>query len=122
MSKKLTLNCSQAMCVLLSDILRQYANVAYPRGGSECSQSARESLLMMADEIISGWDAGSQSTQMSKRLRVMAKAAIQYYAESLTEEEGLPSDQRQAYLQSVFSGEAIDDVGYHAAQKQDRSA
>ena len=122
MSKKLALHCSQQMCELLADILRQYADAAYPKGGSECSQSARESLLMSADEIVSGWRTESQSTQMNKRLRTMAKTAIKYHAQSLTAEEGFPCRQRQACLLSVFAGEAIDDVGYHAAQQQDRMA
>ena len=94
MSKKLTLYCSQTMCELLADILRQYAKVAYPKAGSECSQSSRESLLMSADEMLAGWQSGSHSTQMSKRLRVMAKAAVKYHAQSLTMEENLPSRQR----------------------------
>ena len=122
MAKKLTLHCTQSMCGLLSDILRQYADAAYPRGGSECSQSARESLLSSAEALVAGWQPDTQSTTMSRRLRVMAKAAVEYHAQSLVAEEDLPAAERKAYLLSVFTGEAIDDVGYDAARRRDRSA
>ena len=122
MSKQLTLRCSQSMAELLADILRQYANAAYPKGGSECAQSARQSLLTSADELMGNWDSDLQTTQLSKRLRVMAKAAVRYHVESLVREEDLSVDARQAYLLSVFAGELIDDTGYNAAQQRDRSA
>ena len=122
MAKKLTLHCTQSMCGLLADILRQYADAAYPRGGSECSQSARESLLSSAEALVAGWQPDTQSTTMSRRLRVMAKAAVEYHAQSLVAEEHLPAAERKAYLLSVFTGEAIDDVGYDAARRRDRSA
>ena len=110
------------MCELLAAILRQYADAAYPKGGSECSQSARESLLSSAGELVSGWQLEKQATSMSRRLRVMAKAAVEYHAQKLAAEEDLPAAERKAYLLSVFSGEAIDDVGYDAARRRDRSA
>jgi hypothetical protein len=108
------------MCELLSVILRKYADAAYPKGGSECSQSARESLLVSSDRLLANWDGASQTTQMNKRLRTMAKSAIKYYTQSLTLEEDLPADRRREYLLSVFSGEAIDEAGYHQALDQDR--
>ena len=121
MSKQLTLRCSRSMAELLADILRQYANAAYPKGGSECAQSAWQSLLTSADDLIADWDEALQTTQLSKRLRVMAKAAVRYYAESLAREEDLPVDARQTYLLSVFAGKIIDDAGYKETQQQDRT-
>ena len=120
MNKQISLSCSREMCELLSDILCKYADAAYPKGGSECSQSARESLLVSSDRLLANWDGASQTTQMNKRLRTMAKSAIKYYTQSLTLEEDLPADRRREYLLSVFSGEAIDEAGYHQAQDQDR--
>ena len=109
------------MSVLLSDILRQYADAAYPKGGSECTQSARESLLMSADELTARWTESSQTTHISKRLRVMAKAAVRYYAQSLILEEDLPVDARLEYLLSIFAGETINEAEYDAAQQKDRT-
>lgn len=120
MSKQLTLCCSQSMAELLADILRQYADAAYPQGGSECAQSARQSLLESADNLIAEWDEALQSTTLSKRLRVMAKAAVRYHVESLVREEDLPGNARQEYLLSVFAGELIGDEGYNIAQQLDR--
>ena len=122
MSKSIQLFCTQKMCALLADILRQYADAAYPRGGSECAQSARETLLMSVEQMLAAWDATSHSSLISKRLRVPVKSAIEYHAQRLEEEEGLPANHRAAYLLGVLKGEVIDEDGYHAAQQQDRFA
>lgn len=122
MNKVIRLFCTHEMCALLANILRQYADAAYPRGGSECSQSARESLLMSVDQLLAAWDATNHSSGISKRLRIPMKSAIQYYAQRLEEEEGLPAGHRAAYLLGVLKGEVIDEDGYHAAQQQDRFA
>ena len=122
MSKELTLRCSHVMCELLANILRNYANAAYPKGGSECSQSARESLLVAADKLVAKWSDELQMTYINKRLRVMTKSAIQYYAQSLALEEDLPSGVRMKYLLSGLTGQVIDEAGYHAAQQKDRGA
>ena len=116
------LHCSRRMCDLLADILRQYANAAYPKGGSECSQSARESLLMSVEQMLEAWDSGSDSTHISRRLRVPLKSAIGFYAQQLAEDESLSTKHRQAFLLSVLKGEVIDDDGYHAALQRDHSA
>jgi len=109
------------MCELLSEILRNYADAAYPQGGSECSQSARESLMQSVEEIRLNWNEVSQTTHINKRLRVMAKSAIKYHAQCLAVEKEYSIDRRKEYLLSVLSGEAIDEAGYHRAQEQDRS-
>ena len=116
------LHCSRGMCELLADILRQYTNAAYPKGGSECSQSARESLLMSVEKLLGAWDSNSDSSQISKRLRVPMKSAIKFYMQQVVDEEALPISHRQAYLLSVLKGEVIDDDGYHAALQKDLSA
>ena len=119
MSKPLTLHCSQRLCNLLANILRDYARAAYPEGGSECSQSARESLLVAADGMRDHWSAGSQSTTLSKRLRVQMKSAISYYLQGLASGEADTVKARESYLLSVLQGEVIDDDGYYAAELKD---
>lgn len=121
MSKQLTLRCSQQLCAMLADILRDYANAAYPHGGSECSQSARETLLTAADSILHTWESASQTAMVSKRLRVMMKSAISYYAQVLSQHEGVAASAREAYLLSALQGEVIDHDGYHAAELKDRA-
>jgi hypothetical protein len=122
MSKSLQLHCSRRVCELLADILRQYADAAYPKGGSECSQSARDSLLQSVEQMLQSWDDASQSTRVSKRLRVPLKSAIKFYAQRLAEEEELSASYREACLLTVLKGEVVDDAGYHAALQQDLSA
>jgi hypothetical protein len=116
------LHCSRRMCDLLVDILRQYTNAAYPKGGSECSQSARESLLMSVEQMLEAWDSDSGTTYISRRLRVPLKSAIGFYVQQLAEDEALSTKHRQAFLLSVLKGEVIDDDGYHAALQRDLSA
>ena len=123
MSKQtIELHCSRRMCDLLVDILRQYTNAAYPKGGSECSQSARESLLMSVEQMLEAWDSDSGTTHISRRLRVPLKSAIGFYVQQLAEDEALSTKHRQAFLLSVLKGEVIDDDGYHAALQRDLSA
>ena len=121
MGKQIILHCSRAMCEMLSEIIRNYADAAYPPGGSDCSQSARESLTQSAQAIYLNWDEQSQTTHINKRLRTMVKSAIKYHAQYLALEEEHPADHRKEYLLSVLSGEAIDEAGYHRVQQQDRS-
>ena len=121
MSKQIILHCSRAMCEMLSVILRNYADAAYPPGGSDCSQSARESLMQSAQAIHLNWDEQSQTTHINRRLRVMTKSAINYHAQRLALEEKYSAEHRKKYLLSVLSGEAIDEAGYDRVQQQDRS-
>jgi len=76
--KTLKIRADSVMHAQLVAALRVYAEAAYPPGGSECGQAAREALLNVALQLEA---AGGETVQISRRVRPRLKAAIDYYAE-----------------------------------------
>jgi hypothetical protein len=72
----------------LSKAIQQYADAAYPPGGSECAQSARAALLDTAEKIIEQIDNQKTDVTISRRIKSHIKAAIQYYLQVCTEQDG----------------------------------
>ena len=62
----------------LGQVLRVYANTAYPPNGSECSRATRDSLLQLAGRIA---DAGRQeeSIRVQRRQLPMVRSAVEWY-------------------------------------------
>lgn len=104
--KELILHCPEAVVVLLHEAIQHYAYAAYPPGGSECAQSARESLLMTAEKLKQSYDARSGTSKMSRRSRSHVKAAVDYYFEQAPNY----SQTQQQLINSVLAGEAVTEV------------
>lgn len=82
MAKTIRIECPPAMLKVLSEAIREYAEAAYPPGGSECGQVAKQALLDAVDKLESGFAvSGGVYAELSRRLRAHVKAACQYYAE-----------------------------------------
>lgn len=58
-------------------MIRQYADAAFPPGGSPCSQASRESLRELARRI----EEGSDHIEIGAAQRPMLKAALKWYLE-----------------------------------------
>jgi hypothetical protein len=85
--------------------IRSFAHAAYPPGGSECAQVARESLLTTAATI----ETSTDPARASRRQRVMLRQAMQWYGEQL---EGLAETRRAALtaaLLQLLKGETVDE-------------
>ena len=77
-SKTFTLRCNDDQAAALATALQAYANAAYPPGGSECTQVARETLQETSRLI--GRDAGGAlGAQIRRRQRSIVKAAVSWY-------------------------------------------
>lgn len=90
---------------LLAEAIRCFAEAAYPPGGSECAQVAREALCNSA-AIIADSDA---TPELSTRQRVMLRQAVQWYCENIA---SVPDDRRAALsdaLLRLLKGEPVDD-------------
>ena len=70
----------------LSQAIQQYADAAYPPGGSECAQAARAGLLDTAEKILQQIDTHQSEVTISRRIKSHVKAAIQYYLQVCTEQ------------------------------------
>ena len=75
--KTLLIRCDARQAALLAEALSTYAEAAYPRGGSECAQAARETLLDSAAVIAR--DAGGDGAEVSRRQRGLLRTAIRWY-------------------------------------------
>jgi len=77
-SRTFSLVASSEEARMLAEALSSYAQAAYPPGGSECAQVARESLLESAREIASN-AAGPAGATLSRRQRAIMKAGVRWY-------------------------------------------
>jgi len=66
-------------------VIKSYVDAAYPVGGSECAQSAREALLSTAQQLIKKYDPDNGSVDISRRIKAHLKSALEYYPQTQTE-------------------------------------
>ena len=78
MKQGLLFDTGQGAGKTLGQVLRVYANTAYPQNGSECSRATRDSLLQLAGRIA---DAGRQEEpiRVQRRQLPMVRSAIEWY-------------------------------------------
>lgn len=77
-AKKLTLACTEQEKTILCEAIRLYAEAAYPPGGSQCAQVARETLLDAVRSIDEQFASKGQA-EVSRRLRAQFKSALEYF-------------------------------------------
>ncbi len=80
---------------MLSLILKHYADIAFPLGGSDCAAASREALQSIASKIML-----SEQSELSRRQRPILKSAVKwFYTES---EYAAPEDVMYNRLLSQF--------------------
>ena len=119
-NKNLSLHISRLVAERLATAMRDYAQAAYPAGGSECAQSAREALMTAAQNLLDSHDAQQNHAQLNRRQRALTKAAIKYHAEKIAGEETGVASAREACLLAAIGGEVLTDEAYKKAQQRDR--
>lgn len=90
---------------LLTEAIRCFAAAAYPPGGSDCAQVARETLLTTAAAI----EGSSGEVRASIRQRALLRQAVQWYAEHVDALDGAQRDALNQALQGMLRGEQIED-------------
>lgn len=115
--KHLTLSAPAELLKELCEALRLYADAAWPPGGSECSQAARETMLNLVQGIEASIETGTPAS-MSRRSRATVRAAIGYYAEAMSI-EGQQFTARAALLETMLQGQAVAPSAYEAAVAED---
>lgn len=65
---------------VLTNAIQVYCDAAYPPGGSECAQAAREALLNILPQL-QNLSPGDETVTISRRMRSHLKAAVNYYCE-----------------------------------------
>lgn len=105
--KKIQLCCDPDVRDILCTAIREYAHAAYPVGGTECAQVARYTLLELAAEIEAGITGENELIEVSKRPRVMVRAALEYYFNRSDETRDLTSVHQRALFDSLLRGQAV---------------
>ena len=77
-TRGLAFDTSQGAGKTLAQVLRVYADAAYPERGSECSQATRSSLLQLA-ESIAVKSADGTPLDLRKRQLPMIRSAVEWY-------------------------------------------
>jgi hypothetical protein len=86
---------SDGRAALLEAILKHYANIAFPLGGSDCAAASRDALLALASTV-----SQSELSEISRRQRPMLKSAVKWF---FTESEyAAPTDPMYNRLLSQF--------------------
>jgi hypothetical protein len=106
-TRKITLHCDVVIKELLCAAIRQYADAAYPEGGSECAQVARYTLLELAADIDAGITENCNSVEISKRPKAMMKAATAYYFNLADEESGSTSEHQRELFNVLLTGDVV---------------
>jgi hypothetical protein len=106
-SRFLTLHCDVTIKNLLCGAIRDYAHAAYPEGGSECAQVARYALLQAADAIDPANTAHDAGAVISRRLRTMLRAAIDYHFDRQDAASGGASIRQRALFDELLAGHPL---------------
>lgn len=104
--KELVLHCPLSVVETLCDAIQLYASAAYPPGGSECAQSAREAMLNAALKLEQQFDPKTDTTRMSRRISTHVKSAIEYYFDQVARHDD-GQQTRKALALSVLKGQTV---------------
>ena len=111
--KVITLNAPLNAMLTFSRIVEAYVEAAYPPGGSECAQSAREALLLAAGRLQNEYDNVTGAVTISRRIKAHLKSALSYSADSQERQDGRMKLQRELLLKCL-NGEEITDESWNA--------
>lgn len=89
---------------VLARAIRSFAEAAYPPGGSDCAQVARETLFNTAATI-----ASDSAPEVSTRQRVILRQAVQWYCDNAEHVADTRRATLAAALLQLLQGEAVDD-------------
>ncbi|HDN69366.1 MAG TPA: hypothetical protein ENG26_02170 [Gammaproteobacteria bacterium] len=120
-ARKITLHCDIAVKDIACAAIRDYAHVAYPDGGSECAQVARYTLLELAADIDAGITGHSETVEISKRPRIMLKAAFEFYFNRMDEAWGATSTHQRRLFAELLEEKTITTSDLQAAVVADNS-
>ena len=120
-AKKITLHCDVPVRDIVCSAIREYAQAAYPQGGSECAQVARYTLLELADEIDNGINAECHAIEISRRPRAMLKASFEYHFNRLDEAKAGNSARQRQLFNELLGGQPLMHADLQVAIEEDRA-
>lgn len=122
MAKRIEVVCSLEIKEIFVTALRNYTDVAFPRGSADCSLVAREAMLDTLAEFEREYAAGDAGRAgYNKRLRAMVKEGLRLHYQLESAERGMPMEAECQLLLEVAEGIPHDDADLAAARRADRS-
>lgn len=121
MAKQISLSCPASVQELLIRIIRNYTDVAFPAGGSDCALVAREELLRTVKLIETAFHDDEAATY-SKRLRAMFKEGIKLHYQLIEAEQQVCVDQQRENLLALVTGIELSSSTWEQAISADRNA
>ena len=114
-ASEIIIDCPSRLRRVIGQALRLYVDAAYPCGGRECAQVARETLLNSARDV----EAAAAAVAVSRRQRALFKAAINYYFDYLEQQAGKPMPAQRVLALEAVRGETVSDARLDAVERQD---
>ena len=121
MAKRIALCCSESITAIIVGALRNYIDVAFPPGSSDCAQVARESLLDTVSEL----EMQRQNAAVchyNARLRAMVKEAVKLHYQISAHDLGRDCAQQCAVVLAACQGLAVTDADLQTACDGDLAA
>ncbi len=91
--------CRPDTCALLCTAIRQYAEAAFPLGGSECAQASRDELNRLAERL-ARQQADSGTIELAGRQRGMLRGVVKSYFAQLSDD---PADLTQTQKKTLLA-------------------
>ncbi len=104
--KQISLKLPYAATQVLSEVVERYVVAAYPPGGSECAQSAREALQSCAQRLLNEYDPEKGSVSISRRIKAHLKSAVEYYPQTQGEHSHR-ADRQSRLLLKCLDGDTL---------------
>lgn len=121
MTQRIEVVCTEEIKDIFVTALRNYTDVAFPRGSADCSLVAREALLDTLAEFERGYAAGGVGRgTYNKRLRAMVKEGLRLHYRLTSAERGDSMEAECQLLLEVAEGIPHDDTDLAAARCVDQ--
>jgi len=120
MAKRIELCCSASITANILGALRNYVDVAFPAGSSDCALVARESLLDTVRDLEMQRQNGA-ACHYNGRLRALVKEAVKLHYQLLAHDLGQDCAAQCAVVLDACQGLAVTDADLQAARERDNA-
>jgi hypothetical protein len=118
MAKTIELNCSAPLTDIVLVALRNYVDMSYPAGSSDCALVARESLLDTVHALEEQRRAGA-ACHYNRHLRAMLKEAVKLHYRVQAHDQGHDCSRQCAVLLDACQGLPRTEAELQAARELD---
>lgn len=119
MNKRIEITCSSEIKDILVQAIRDYTEVAFPAGGTDCVLVAREAMLDAVDGFEREFAATPGRGSYNKRLRAMVREALRLHYQLLAADTGEDFGRECALLVDMAAGTVHSEADLATARAAD---